>query len=190
MRVGIIGGGTIAKLFIENIRRGGLGRARVIAIAGRSEQSRGKRLAKSFRIPFVVGPGALLAKKPDVVVEAASHESVREYGVPLLRQGVSLIVLSCGALCDDALRKALERAAAKGGALLSVPSGGIGGLDALKAACFAGVDEVTIAITKPVAAWKGIAYVEKLGVDLDGLREPRVLFEGAAREGVPHFPPT
>ena len=188
MRVGIIGGGTIAKLFIENIRRGGLGRARVVAIAGRSELSRGKRLARSFRIPFVVGPGALLAKKPDVVVEAASHESVREYGVPLLRQGVSLIVLSCGALCDDALRAALERAAARGGALLSVPSGGIGGLDALKAACVAGVDEVTIAITKPAAAWKGIAYVEKLGVDLDGLREPRVLFEGAAREGVPHFP--
>ena len=188
MRVGIIGGGTITKLFIENIRRGGLGRARVVAIAGRSEQSRGKRLAASFRIPFVVGPGALLAKKPDIVVEAASHESVREYGVPLLRRGVSLIVLSCGALCDDALRAALERAAARGGALLSVPSGGIGGLDALKAACVAGVDEVTIAITKPAAAWKGIAYVEKLGVDLDGLREPRVLFEGAAREGVPHFP--
>src|SRR5688500_20327686 len=88
MRVGIIGGGTIAKLFIENIRRGGLGRARVVAIAGRSEHSRGKRLAASFRIPFVIGPGALLAKKPDVVVEAASHESVREYGVPLLRKGV------------------------------------------------------------------------------------------------------
>ncbi len=48
--------------------------------------------------------------------------------------------------------------------------------------------KVTIAVTKPPVAWKGIAYVEKLGVDLDGLREPRVLFEGTAREGVPHFP--
>jgi aspartate dehydrogenase len=27
-----------------------------------------------------------------------------------------------------------------------------------------------------------------LGVDLDGLTAPRTLFEGAAREGVPHFP--
>ncbi len=69
-----------------------------------------------------------------------------------------------------------------------MPSGGIGGLDALKAACIAGVDEVTIAVTKPPAAWKGIAYVEKLGVDLDNLRGPCVLFEGTAREGVPHFP--
>jgi aspartate dehydrogenase len=188
MRVGIIGGGTIARLFVEHIRRGELGRARIVAIAGRNERSRGRDIAKSHRVPFVVGAKALLAKKPDVVVEAASHDAVREYGDALLKKGVALIVLSCGALCDDALRSRLERAAARGGALLSVPSGGIGGLDALKAACVAGVDEVTIAVTKPPAAWKGIPYVERMGVDLDALREPRVLFEGAAREGVPHFP--
>lgn len=188
MRVGIIGGGTIARLFVEHIRRGDLGRARVVAIAGRSEGSRGRQIAKAFRVPFVVGIKALLAKKPDVVVEAASHDAVREYAEPLLKKGVALIVLSCGALCDDALRGRLERAAAKSGALLSVPSGGIGGLDALKAACVAGVDEVTIAVTKPPAAWKGIPYVERLKVNLDAMREPRVLFEGSAREGVPHFP--
>ena len=188
MRVGIIGGGTIARLFIEHIRRGDLGRSRVVAIAGRNDRSRGKLLAKAYRVPFVTGLKALLAKKPEVVVEAASHEAVREYGEPLLRKGISLIVLSCGALCDDGLRRRLERAAARRGALFSVPSGGIGGLDALKAACVAGVDEVTIAVTKPPAAWKGIPYVKALGVDLDRLREPRVLFEGPAREGVPHFP--
>lgn len=188
MRIGIIGGGTMARLFVEHIRRGDLGRARVVAITGRNDRSRGKALAKAFRIPFVASLKALLAKRPEVVVEAASHEAVREYGELLLRDGISLIVLSCGALCDDGLRRKLERAAARSGALLSVPSGGIGGLDSLKAACVAGVDEVAIVVTKPPAAWKGIAYVEKLGVDLDALREPRVLFEGPAREGVPHFP--
>ena len=188
MKVALIGGGTIAQLLIACVRRGDLGRVQVVAIAGRSEQSRGKALARAYNIPFVTGVKALLAKKPDVVVEAASHEAVREYGAPLLGKGISMIVLSCGALCDDALREKLERAAARGRGLLSVPSGGIGGLDALKAACVAGVDEVTIAVTKPPAAWKGIPYVEKLGVDLDRLREPRVLFEGTAREGVPHFP--
>src|SRR3970040_639807 len=188
MRVGIIGGGSIARLCLEPFRRGDLGRARVVAIAGRGEHSRGKQLAKAFRVPYVSGLKALLAAKPDVVVEAAAHDAGREDGEPLLKKGIALIVLSCGALCDDALRKKLERAAAKSGALLSVPSGGIGGLGALKEACVAGVDEVTIAVTKPPAAWKGIPYVEKLRVDLDGLGEPRVLFEATAREGVPHFP--
>jgi len=188
MRVAIIGGGTIGRLFLEHIRRGDLGRARVVAIAGRSEQSKGRQLAKSHRVPFVVGLKALLAKKPDVVVEAASHDAVREYGEGILRKKIALIVLSGGALSDDALRARLERAAGKSGALLYVPSGGIGGLDALKAACAAGVEEVTIAVTKPPPAWKGIPYVEQLGIDLDALREPRTLFDGPAREGVPLFP--
>jgi aspartate dehydrogenase len=69
-----------------------------------------------------------------------------------------------------------------------VPSGGIGGLDALKAACAAGAEEVSIRVTKPPAAWRGIAYVEGLGLDLDRLEGPATLFEGSAREGVPLFP--
>ncbi len=188
MRIGIIGGGTIARLILRHIRRGDLGRARVVAIAGRSAASRGRALAREHRVEFVTGFRDLLAQKPDVVVEAASHEAVREYGEALLRKGVALIVLSGGALCDDALRAKLERAAQKSGALLHVPSGGIGGLDALKAACIAGVDEVTITVTKPPAAWKGIEYVEELKVDLDRLHEPLALYDGPAREGVPLFP--
>src|SRR5262245_44586038 len=188
MGVGMMGGGTIGRLFIEYVRRGVLGRARNVASASRNGRSRGRQLAGASRIPFVIGARALLAKKPDVVVEAASHDAVRDYGEPLRRKGVALIVRSAGALCDDALRKKLERAAEKGGALLSVPSGGIGGLDALKAACVAGVDEVTIAVTKPPAAWKGIPYVETLAVDLSRLRQAHVLFDGPAREGVPLFP--
>jgi len=188
MRVGIIGGGTIACLFVEHIRRGDLGVVEVVAIAGRSAHSRGKTLAIEHSIAFVTDLAELIATRPNVVVEAAAHDAVHEYGVPLLEQGIAFIVLSCGAMADDTLRAALEAAARKSGALLYVPSGGIGGLDALKAACVAGVDAVTIAVTKPPAAWKGITYVEKLGIDVAGLREARVLFDGSAREGVPHFP--
>ena len=188
MRLGIIGGGTIARLFLEHTRAGDLGAVEVVAVVGRSDASRGNALAREFGAPFVVGVDALLACKPEVVVEAASHEAVRSFGAPLLRAGVALIVLSGGALADDTLRATLERAAAEHDALLYLPSGGIGGLDALKAACVAGVSEVTIAVSKPPAAWKGIAYVEQLGVDLDRLTAPVTLFEGTARAGVPHFP--
>lgn len=188
MRVGIIGGGTIARLFLMHIKRGDLGETRVVAIVGRSEASRGKALAQEYGAAFVTDLDGLAAQRPDVVVEAASHVAVRQFAEKLLEKGIAVIVLSGGALCDDALRERLERAAVKSAALLYVPSGGIGGLDALKAACIAGVDEVTIAVAKPPAAWKGIAYVEKLKVDLAGLRGPCVLFDGPAREGVPHFP--
>lgn len=188
MRIGIIGGGVIARLFLEYIARGDMGEVHAVAILGRSAASRGKLLAEQYGLPFVTSLDALLAKRPEVVVEAASHDAVREFAQPLLERCIPVIILSAGALCDDALRLRLEAAAAKNQALLYVPSGGIGGLDALKAVCVAGADSVEIVVTKPAAAWKGIPYVEKLKLDLDHLPGPVTLFEGAARSGVPHFP--
>ena len=79
MRVAILGGGTIARLFLEHIRRGDLGTAEVVAIVGRNEGSmRGKPLATEFGVACVTSIGDLLKHQPDVVVEAASHEAVRE----------------------------------------------------------------------------------------------------------------
>lgn len=188
MRVAIIGGGTIATLFIGHIRRGDLGEAELVAVMGRNEASRGKPLADEHGIAYVTTLDELIACKPDVVVEAASHDAVRDFGESLLREGIALIVLSGGALCDDALRARLEAAAMASGAMIYVPSGGICGLDALKTMCIAGVDEVTIAVTKPPAAWKGIPYVEQQRINLDALTGPVTLFDGSAREGVPLFP--
>ncbi len=188
MRVGLLGGGVIARLFLEHIRRGAMRDAEIVAIAGRGGTSRGQALAREFGAPFVVGVRDLIAARPEIVIEAASHQAVREHVEALLSRGIAVIVLSGGALCDDELRGRLERASKEHRAPLYVPSGGIGGLDALKAACAAGVDEVSIAVTKPPAAWKGIAYVERLKIDLDRLPGPVTLFEGSAREGVPHFP--
>ena len=188
MRIGIIGGGVIARLFLEHIRSGDMGEAEVVALQGRSDRSRGKALAAAFQVPYVTRLDALMDKRPAMVIEAASHDAVREHAEPLLERGIAVMLLSGGALCDDALRARLETAAAKHKSLLYVPSGGIGGLDALKAVCVAGADSVEIAVTKPPAAWKGIPYVEKLGVDLDRLSGPLTLFDGTAREGVPHFP--
>jgi len=188
LRVAMLGGGTIARLVLDNVRRGELPGVEIVALAGRRADSRGAALAREFGIPYVVGSRALLELRPAAVLEAASHEAVREHLVGLLDAGIGVVVLSAGALADDALRDAAERSANRSGAPFYVPSGGIGGLDALKAACAAGVDEVSIQVAKPPAAWKGIPYVEALGVQLDRLQQPRTLFDGATREGVPHFP--
>jgi aspartate dehydrogenase len=189
MRIALIGGGTISRLVLENIRQGTLGRFEVAALMGRPGGApRGRELAREFAVPYVEERAALIAARPNAVIEAASHDAVREHLVPLLEAGIGVVVLSAGALVDDALRRAAERAAIDSGALLYVPSGGIGGLDVLKTACLAGVDEASIQVAKPPAAWKGIAYVESKGFKLEGLKGPLTLFDGSAREGVPHFP--
>lgn len=188
MRLALLGGGTIARLVLQHQRRGELPGFEVVAICGRCATSRSAALANEFSIAHMDGAAALIRANPDVVLEAASHDAVREQLVLLLEAGISVVLLSAGALADDELRARAERAAARTGALLYVPSGGIGGLDALKAACMAGVDEVTIQVAKPPAAWKEIPYVESLGLDVERLTHATTLFEGSAREGVPLFP--
>lgn len=189
MRVAILGGGTIARLLLEHIRRGELGSGvDVMAIVARAQSVRAARLAQQYGVALVCDVASVISAKPDIVVEAASHDAVREYCERLLANRIAVIVLSGGALCDDDLRLRLEKAAEGSGALLYVPSGGIAGLDGLKAACAAGVDEVQITVMKPPAAWKSIPHVERMNIDLDHMREPRTLYEGAARNGVPLFP--
>lgn len=188
MRIGIAGGGSIARLVLEHIDKGDLGDARVVGILGREGSASCRALAQQYGIAFTANPDELIAMRPDAVVEAASHEWVRTHAERVLAAGIPLIVLSAGALSDDELRQRLESAARASGALLYVPSGGIGALDAVKAAAVSGIDEAMIRTAKPPRAWKGISYVEGLGVDLDALEEPRVLYDGPARAGVRHFP--
>ena len=188
LRIALLGGGTIARLVLSEARRGTLPGMEFVALAGRSAASPAASLAREFGVPYVAGGNALLVLRPDAVLEAASHEAVRQHLVRLLEAGIGVVVLSAGALAEDKLRGDAEAAAERSGALLFVPSGGIGGLDALKTACLGGVDEASIQVAKPPAAWKGIHYVEQSGVELDRLTGPVTLFEGPAREGVPHFP--
>ena len=188
LRVALLGGGTIGRLVLEQARRGVLRGIEIVGVAGRGPASRGAALAAEFGLKYAPDRDALLALGPQVVLEAASHEAVRQHLVELLRRGVGVVILSAGALADDELRREAEAAAEASGALMYVPSGGIGGLDALKTACLGGVDEASIQVAKPPAAWKGIAYVEAKRIALDRLEGPLTLFEGPAREGVPHFP--
>jgi aspartate dehydrogenase len=188
MRVALLGGGTIARLVLQHSGRQEIPGVEIVALAGRGAGGRAAALAEEFSVRYAAGAHLLAGLRPDAVLEAASHDAVRGHLVPLLEAGISVVVLSAGALADDELRRRAEAAARSSGARLYVPSGGIGGLDALKTACLAGVDEVSIQVAKPPAAWKGIPYVDARGVVLDGLSAAVTLFEGPAREGVPLFP--
>ena len=116
MRIGIIGGGTIARLFLEHIAKGDLGDAQVVAILGRQASERCAALAAQFAVNLVTDTGQLIAARPAVVVEAAGHASVGEHAEALLAAGIGVIVLSAGALADDGLRHRLEAAAVASGA--------------------------------------------------------------------------
>jgi aspartate dehydrogenase len=185
MKVGILGCGTIGSYVLDAVLAGKVEGAKVVAVAGRSK---GRAQAEAAGAEWLTDPWLLARRDLDVVVEAASHEAVEMYGAPILRAGVDLIPLSLGALVDGDLLGALVQASAEGRSRLHIPSGGIGGLDALQAALVAGVESVSMTTRKPPEAWKGIPYVASLGLDLDGLAGPTLLYEGPSSDCVKKFP--
>jgi aspartate dehydrogenase len=129
---------------------------------------------------------ALLATKPDVVLECAGHQAVRDFGAAVLAAGADLIVSSVGALADNNLVTALRRASEVGGGRLLLPPGAIAGLDGLAAARLAGLDRVAYTSHKPPHAWRGTAAEQV--IDLDHAEDELVFFEGSAREAALAYP--
>jgi aspartate dehydrogenase len=128
----------------------------------------------------------LLALAPDTVVEAAGHGAVSAYGPPLLAAGQQLVVVSAGALADEALAQRLLAACAQGGGRVCIPTGALAGLDGLRAMRGLGLQRVRYTSTKPPDAWTGTPAEQRF--NLAALREPTVLFSGTAREAARLFP--
>lgn len=195
LRVGLIGLGAIglavARLVREKEAAGPGGalppdRSSVEQDAGRIEivgalvrdvaRSRGAGVP-----PLVATVEALLAARPEVVVEVAGHDALRAHGPAVLRAGCDLLLVSAGALADPRVEAELRAAAREGGGRARVASGAIGGLDALSAAAIGGLTRVTHTTRKPARTLLGAAAAAKL----DG---PLEVFRGSARNAALRFP--
>ena len=75
---------------------------------------------------------ALLALEPEYIVETASVEAVRAMAVPVLKNGVNLVIISIGAFADLDFYEQVKAAAVEGGAKVHLASGAIGGFDVLQ----------------------------------------------------------
>jgi aspartate dehydrogenase len=180
LRVGFIGYGTIARQVEEGIRAGRAGDAVVTAALVRSDKpSADGVLVTNDRERF-------LAQPLDLVIEAAGQESVRQHGLAVLDAGKDYLVLSVGVLADDDLFADLRRAAEESGAHLLLPSGAIGGLDALSSAAVGEIEEVTLTTRKPPDALQ--TGTERDAALAEVQAERVLLFEGAARDAVRLFP--
>jgi aspartate dehydrogenase len=145
------------------------------------------RILRTYEHPVRVVDdlGALLGMQPDIVMECAGRNAIREYGETILQSGMDLVVASVGALADEPLAQTLESAANDGGQLL-VPSGAVAGIDGLLAARTAGLKRVTYTSSKPPAAWKDTPAEQIL--NLDAQSSAVTFFDGTARKAAAQFP--
>jgi aspartate dehydrogenase len=184
MNVGLIGCGAIGSLLYDLIGQHAPG-VRVGAVYDRHEY-RGDTTALGAHTWIVDSIDDFLAADLDLVVECAGHEALGNLGPLVLAAGCDLLVASVGALADPLLESLLGEAAKAGRACLRIPSGALGGLDALGAAKLAGLREVQYESRKAPGAWRGTPAEER--VVLDDVMRPTVVFEGTAREAARLFP--
>jgi len=123
-----------------------------------------------------------------LVVEAASGDAVRTYGTTILTHGVDFMVMSSGAFADTTLFQKLTKLAYKNECRLFIPSGAVGGLDALKSAKVCEVELVELTTTKPIEGLQGSPYLEAKKIDLTAITGPTLIFEGNALEAIRAFP--
>jgi aspartate dehydrogenase len=182
MKIAVVGFGAIGTALAAALRAT---EHSIVGVLGRPTSLDGLRTKIPSSISLVTNIDDLLGLSPDIVVECAGHEALRMYGGGVLRAGRTLIVSSVGALADESLETSLRDAAATGGRLV-IPSGAMGGLDALGAARRAGLDEVLYTSRKAPAAWRG-TKAETL-VDLQSINAAKAFYEGSARQAALDFP--
>ncbi len=186
-QIAIIGCGAIARAVMDLLRHDTDLRVGQVVV---SENG----LAQARSICAVAAPQASVATslalqgaaRPDLIVECAGHGAVREHVLPALRAGVPAVLASIGALHGADAMAELAAAADAGGTRAQLVSGAIGGIDALAAARLGGLSEVVYTGRKPPLSWLGTP-AEAL-CDLRSLREPRVIFEGSARDAARLYP--
>lgn len=187
-RIGLVGAGIIGGFVLDNIIEGKVPNYEVVVVCGRTETSKGRDKADKYNIPWITDTKELFNFDLDVVVEAATQETLEEIAEDVLRAGIDLVPISLGAFVDGDLLERLIAVAEETGSILKIPSGGIGALDAIQAAVLAGVDNIVMTTRKPPEAWKNIPYVETLNIDLDNVNEEIELFKGPAKDCVKLFP--
>jgi aspartate dehydrogenase len=129
---------------------------------------------------------ALLALRPDLVVEAAGQHAVVEMVAPVLAAGVPVLIVSTGAFAEPGLLAHLSALAETHGARLRLSAGAVGGLDYLDAASLGEDLRVRYTSRKPPAAWR--AELAALGREADELAAEVLLFEGTPEEAVRRYP--
>jgi aspartate dehydrogenase len=137
-------------------------------------------------VPFLGSTDQLAALKPDLVIEAAGRAAISQWAPAALAAAPAMIMASTSAFSDDGLLTWLVELAEQNGSQIQIPSGAIGGIDALASAAVLGLDDVLHQIVKPPRAWKNTP-AERL-IDLDHLEQRKVFFTGSAREASAAYP--
>ncbi len=169
-RIGVLGCGNIAAIIARyklNID--------IVAVYDRHPE-RAERLAGIWGASVCHNFAEFIGHDMDIVLELASVGAVKDHAREILQHGKTLILLSVGALADEALRTRLVDTARDHRLGIRVPSGALFGLDNLKVGRLAPFEQLVLRTTKSPGS---------LGFATDSRQ---CLFNGPASECIRQYP--
>ncbi len=184
VKLAIAGLGAIGLAVARAVDAGRIPGIDLVAVSARNRAKALTAMAGFKSVPPVVEL-AELAEAADVVVECLPAQEFAAVASPAVERGRIFMPLSVGALIDHMDLVARARTT---GARIVVPTGALLGLDAVRAAAEGTIASSKIVTRKPPAGLAGAPLVVERGIDLDGVAEPLLLFEGSAREAIAGFP--
>lgn len=175
MNIGIIGGGAIAKFLLEEVNRESTN-LHIPSVYIR-DQIKYHHLTEVYGVQLYTDLDAFLQSDIDIVVEAANIDAVQTL-IPNVLPKKDVIIISIGALADEAFYEHIHALAEKHERSIYLPSGAIGSLDLLQNAhALGGVSDVELITRKPAHSL--------IDQDVD---EEVVVFDGPARAAIKRFP--
>ena len=184
MNVGIAGFGSIGAEVGRRLLAGIEGLTLVGVTSGRRDVAEA-RLAAMDAVHIPVLTPEDLADRAQIIVECAPTAAFLDIVVPALKAGRQVVTVSAAALIEN--MDVVDLARAHGGRII-MATGALLGLDAVRAAALGTIHSVTMVTRKPPRSLVGAPSIVARGIDVMALREPRLLFDGTAREGARGFP--
>ncbi|MHC1605428.1 MAG: aspartate dehydrogenase [Candidatus Methanofastidiosia archaeon] len=170
LKIGIVGCGNIANIIASKTRN-----IKIVAVYD-TNMEKAIKFAKLTDAAFCTTPEDVVASDCKLVVEAASPKAIMLLGEKVLKAKKDLLIMSVGGLAENNFREKLFDTARKNDARIYIPSGAIGGLDAVASASIGKIDEITLNTIKPP---------ESLGLKI---KERQIIFEGSPTEAIKRFP--
>jgi len=183
LKVGLAGLGAVGLDVARRIEAGIPGL--VLAAVAVRDVDKARRNLPQVGTSIAVLAADALAQSCDVVVECLPPEMFRTVASSAIEAGKIFMPLSVGQLLEnwDLVARAKET-----GARILVPTGGLLGLDAVRAAAEGTIRSVTMITRKPPNGLDGAPYLRERGISLKNLKAPLKVFDGTARDGARGFP--
>jgi aspartate dehydrogenase len=182
-RVAIAGLGAIGRVVARRLTDGMSGLT--LACAAVRDRAKAQAWLDAERIECPLVDLEAFPAHADLAIECAPASAFEDICRPMLTAGKAVMVLSAGALLQ---RGHLIDLAKKSGGQIVVPTGALLGLDAVTAAAEGEIHSVRMITRKPPNGLEGAPHLVANGISVEGLKAPKRVFSGSARDAAKGFP--